>query len=149
MRGLKDKVIILTGAAGGLGQAIAKRLTQEQAYPVLVDHNQSALLELSEDRSLNHPLCLSGDIANPEFITTIMAEAIEKYGKINGLVNSAAILLPDDGDISQTPLPCWLKTMEAVRQRGSSGSRATLVASIALGNKRGCRSATRIAIGRT
>ncbi|MEC7091425.1 MAG: SDR family NAD(P)-dependent oxidoreductase, partial [Pseudomonadota bacterium] len=61
MRGLKDKVIILTGAAGGLGQALAKRLTQEQAYPVLVDHNQSALLELSEDRSLNHPLCLSGD----------------------------------------------------------------------------------------
>ena len=112
MRGLKDKVIILTGAAGRLGQAIAKRLTQEQAYPVLVDHNQSALLKLSEDQSLNHPLCLSGDIANPDFITTIMAEAIEKYGKIDGLVNSAAILLPDDGDISQTPLPCWLKTME-------------------------------------
>ena len=31
MRGLKDKVIILTGAAGGLGQAIATRLIQEQA----------------------------------------------------------------------------------------------------------------------
>ena len=91
MRGLKDKVIILTGAAGGLGQAIAKRLTQEQAYPVLVDHNQSALLKLSEDQSLNHPLCLSGDIANPDFITTIMAEAIEKYGKINGLVNLSLI----------------------------------------------------------
>jgi len=112
MRGLKDKVIILTGAAGGLGQALAKRLTQEQANPVLVDHNQTALLELSEDQSLNQPLCLSGDIADPYFITTIIAEAIEKYGKIDGLVNSAAILLPDDGDITQTPLPCWLKTME-------------------------------------
>lgn len=112
MRGLKDKVIILTGAAGGLGQAIASRLTQEQAYPILVDHNQTALLELSQNQSLNNPLCISGDITDPDFIITITTEAIEKYGKIDGLVNSAAILLPDDGDILQTPLPSWLKTIE-------------------------------------
>ena len=41
-----------------------------------------------------------------------MSDVIKKYGKIDGLVNSAAILLPDDADISQTPLTCWLKTME-------------------------------------
>lgn len=112
MRGLKDKVIILTGAAGGLGQAIATRLIQEQAYPVLVDHNQNALLKLTENQVFNDLLCLNGNITDPDFITTIMSDVIKKYGKIDGLVNSAAILLPDDADISQTPLTCWLKTME-------------------------------------
>ena len=112
MRGLKDKVIILTGAAGGLGQAIATRLINEQACPVLVDHNQDTLLKLTENQVFNNSLCLNGDITDPDFIATIMTEAVEKYGKIDGLVNSAALLLPEDGDIAQTPLTCWLKTME-------------------------------------
>ena len=112
MRGLKDKVIILTGAAGGLGQAIATRLINEQACPVLVDHNQDTLLKLTENQVFNNSLCLNGDITDPDFIATIMTEAIEKFGKIDGLVNSAALLLPEDGDIAQTPLTCWLKTME-------------------------------------
>ena len=112
MRGLKDKVIILTGAAGGLGQAIATRLINEQACPVLVDHNQDTLLKLTENQVFNNSLCLNGDITDPDFIATIMTEAVEKFGKIDGLVNSAALLLPEDGDIAQTPLTCWLKTME-------------------------------------
>ena len=112
MRGLKDKVIILTGAAGGLGQAIASRLINEQACPVLVDHNQDTLLKLNENQVFNNSLCLNGDVTDPDFIATIINEAVEKLGKIDGLVNSAALLLPEDGDISQTPLTCWLKTME-------------------------------------
>lgn len=112
MRGLKDKVIILNGAAGGLGQAIATRLINEQACPVLVDHNQDTLLKLTENQVFNNSLCLNGDITDPDFIATIMTEAVEKFGKIDGLVNSAALLLPEDGDIAQTPLTCWLKTME-------------------------------------
>ena len=112
MRGLKDKVIILTGAAGGLGQAIASRLINEQACPVLVDHNQDTLLKLNENQVFNNSLCLNGDITDPDFIATIITEAVEKFGKIDGLVNSAALLLPEDGDIAKTPLTCWLKTME-------------------------------------
>ena len=84
MRGLKDKVIILTGAAGGLGQAIATRLIQEQAYPVLVDHNQDTLLKLTENQVFNDLLCLNGNITDPDFITTIMSDVIKKYGKIDG-----------------------------------------------------------------
>ena len=76
----------------------------EQAYPVLVDHNQNALLKLTENQVFNNSLCLNGDITDPDFIATIMTEAVEKFGKIDGLVNSAALLLPEDGDIAQTPL---------------------------------------------
>ena len=80
MRGLKDKVIILNGAAGGLGQAIATRLINEQACPVLVDHNQDTLLKLTENQVFNNSLCLNGDITDPDFIATIMTEAVEKFG---------------------------------------------------------------------
>ena len=112
MRGLKDKVIILTGGAGGLGQAIAIRLVEEKACPILVDNNTRALNNINKNQLLSDVLCLDGDITKPDFVRMIMGEAVEKYGKIDGLVNSAAILMPDDDDITQTPLTSWLKTLE-------------------------------------
>lgn len=112
MRGLQDKVVLLTGAAGGLGAATAERLAAECACPVMIDRDAPALDRVRENLDPEKSLSLAGDITDEGFVASMTSRALEKFGKIDGLVNSAAILLPEDGDITQTPLGCWQKTLE-------------------------------------
>ena len=108
--GLKDKVAIVTGGSRGIGKACAKELLAEGATVVLVskapDANAAAVRELGAA----HPGRVHGiptDVTDDKAIAAMTAQALERCGRIDILVNSAATVIPqdffkmDDGHLSR------------------------------------------------
>jgi 3(or 17)beta-hydroxysteroid dehydrogenase len=105
---VQDKVILITGAAGGVGQACARALVAEGAKVVLADLDAGALQTLASglgDRAL--PVVL--DIASETDWAKAFQQAAERFGKVDGLVNGAAILSLEN--IEETTLPSWQRVM--------------------------------------
>jgi L-fucose dehydrogenase len=88
---LKDKVIIVTGGARGIGKGIAQALAREGAIPVIVSrtaaHNLDTVKEIEQlGGRAGH---IEADLTNPEACAPAVKAVIEKFGHINGLVNNA------------------------------------------------------------
>ncbi len=109
--GLKDRVAVITGGSRGIGRACAKELLAEGAVAVLVSKNPGinadAVRELSQlhpDRVLGVPTNLEDDAA----VAAMTRQVVERYGRIDILVNSAATVVPQDffkiGDDQMTNL---------------------------------------------
>lgn len=81
------EVAIVTGAASGIGQAVAIQLAQQGAKVVLVDLNpcQQTIRQLGDADYLE---CL-GDIRNKEFVRATVDRTIETFGEVQILVNNA------------------------------------------------------------
>jgi NAD(P)-dependent dehydrogenase (short-subunit alcohol dehydrogenase family) len=97
--GLKDRVAVVTGGSRGIGKACAKELAAEGAFVVLVSKtpgiNAEATRELNKlypDRVLGVPTDLDDDLA----VAAMTKQVIERTGRIDILVNSAATVIPQD-----------------------------------------------------
>ncbi len=97
--GLKDKVAVVTGGSRGIGKACARELLTEGAFVVLVskDPNTNAatvrdLNKLYPDRVFGIPTDLTDDAA----ILAMTGQVVERYDRIDILVNSAATVIPQD-----------------------------------------------------
>lgn len=90
---LKDKVIIVTGGASGIGESIVRKLSDEEAIPCIIDYNQNNLLKISDDLNARHKkfLAVHTDLTNPEACNKAVSEIISKYKRIDGLVNNAGL----------------------------------------------------------
>ncbi|MBB5542330.1 3-oxoacyl-ACP reductase [Paraburkholderia fungorum] len=89
---LQDKVAILTGAASGIGEAVARRYLDEGAHCVLVDVKPAdsfgdALAAAYGDRVLT----VSADVTRREDIERILASTLERFGRVDILFNNAAL----------------------------------------------------------
>jgi NAD(P)-dependent dehydrogenase (short-subunit alcohol dehydrogenase family) len=84
---------IVTGAASGLGRAMALGLVESGMDVVAVDRNATALAALAPTaaRSSGAIQPLSADLTEPDAFDRIAATALEKYGRIDVLVNNAGI----------------------------------------------------------
>lgn len=91
MRGLKNRVAIVTGAAGGIGRAICRRFLDEDINIVAVDINASALRELAADLDADEArlLCLAVDITDYARVQEAIERGVAKFGRIDILVNNA------------------------------------------------------------
>jgi 3-oxoacyl-[acyl-carrier protein] reductase len=90
---LKEKVGIVTGAGSGIGKAIAKKLAQEGCNLVANDINETSLNNVvNEIQSLGYrAIGVKADVANKTEVELLVKTTIQKYGKIDLLVNNAGI----------------------------------------------------------
>jgi len=95
MKRLENKVIIITGAAMGLGLAAAKELASQGVNLVLVDYNQKSLEEAKADLSKEFPsvkiITVVADVSNEEAVKNYVDETVKTFGRIDGLYNNAGI----------------------------------------------------------
>ncbi|OPX32796.1 MAG: hypothetical protein B1H40_01605 [Candidatus Latescibacteria bacterium 4484_181] len=93
MRGLENKIAIVTGAGQGIGQAIAVRLAQEGAEVVISDINlQSAEQTASRIRQMGRKsLALKADVANFEDVQAMVEKSTQEFGRVDILVNNAGV----------------------------------------------------------
>lgn len=98
LRRLASKVVIVTGAAKGIGAAIVNRCVAEGAAVVLVDRDEEALTaaqhtlqERNGELDSAHTSLVVGDMANEGTVRAMVDTAIEKHGRLDGLVNNAGI----------------------------------------------------------
>ncbi|XP_045503302.1 uncharacterized oxidoreductase TM_0325-like [Colias croceus] len=103
----ESKVVIVTGASSGIGEAAALAFAQEKADVVIVGRNEERLKKVAElcEAKGKAPLVLKADVTNDTDAKRIITETIEKYNKLDILVNNAGVLLDatlEDGDILST-----------------------------------------------
>ncbi|MDE1183153.1 L-iditol 2-dehydrogenase [Paraburkholderia sp.] len=124
---LQDKVAILTGAASGIGEAVARRYLDEGARCVLVDVKPAGtiahgLRETFPDRVLT----LSADVTQRDDIHRIVADTTARFGRIDILFNNAALfdmrpILDESWDVFDRLFAVNVKgmffLMQAVAQR--------------------------------
>lgn len=95
MKRLNGKVILITGAAGGQGRVEANLFAKHGAKLVLTDINEDGLVEtvsLIEDYT-GDILTLRHDISSEEDWKYVISKTEEKYGRLDGLINNAGILI--------------------------------------------------------
>ena len=96
---LKDKVAIITGGDSGLGRAAAITFVKEGAKVVIVYYNETKDATYTKEyiESLNGECTLiKGDITDHNFCKEIIKETIDKYGKIDILINNAGVQYQQD-----------------------------------------------------
>ncbi|MEI8111652.1 MAG: SDR family oxidoreductase [Chitinophagia bacterium] len=88
---LKDKVIIVTGGARGIGKAIVFALSREGAVPVIVSRdeleNQELVNELAAAGSIAYQVAI--ELREVNQIKQVIENIVQKFGRIDGLVNNA------------------------------------------------------------
>lgn len=88
---LIDKVVIVTGAARGLGQVYAIRLAREGAKVVATDIQDSSATAGEIKRMGGQAITVRTDVTNEESTREMAQKTIEAFGRIDVLINNAAI----------------------------------------------------------
>lgn len=90
---LKDKIIVITGGAKGIGKGIAEVFAREQAVAVIVGRkavdNQKVVDEIAAKGG--QAAQFVAELANPDDCEAVVKEIVAKFGKIDGLVNNAGV----------------------------------------------------------
>ncbi|MBN8944773.1 MAG: SDR family oxidoreductase [Rhizobiales bacterium] len=92
-RDFEGRTALVTGAAGGIGLAIAQRLAAGGARVVLCDRDEARLQAAACDVP-GGALALAGDIGSEQAVENLVARAVTEAGRIDVLVNNAGIAQP-------------------------------------------------------
>jgi NAD(P)-dependent dehydrogenase (short-subunit alcohol dehydrogenase family) len=104
MRGLADRVAVITGAGSGIGLAAATRLASEGTRIVAVDVDEAAGKSVADETG---GLFVLADVSAEDDVRRIYATAHEAYGSVDIAFNNAGISPPDDDSILTTGLDAW------------------------------------------
>ncbi len=88
------KVALVTGAASGMGAATAREFCSAGAQVVIVDRNAELAVQVAAEIAADPPLV--GDVSDPVFCRQAVATALERYGRLDVLVNAAGIIVRAD-----------------------------------------------------
>ena len=91
---LKDKVVVLTGAASGIGKATAELFAKEGAILIISDIDEVGLIKTLESlgESKNKSFMMKVDVRNPSEVKAMIEKAIELHGKIDVLIVNAGVV---------------------------------------------------------
>ncbi|CAM2363352.1 D-threitol dehydrogenase [Listeria seeligeri] len=106
---ITDKVAVVTGAASGIGKAMAELFSEKGAYVVLLDIKEE-VKDIAAKINPSRTLALQVDITKKENIEKTVAEIKKVYPKIDILANSAGVALLEKAE--DLPEEYWDKTME-------------------------------------
>lgn len=110
---LSGKKLLLTGANGGLGRAIAAYALSEGATLALCERTpELAEQALQAQENNQRALPFAADLTDEAAVKAMLEEAIGAMGGLDGAVNNAAMLADDDGMPADTPLSSWQATMD-------------------------------------
>ncbi len=112
---LSDEVVVVTGIGAGMGAKLAARVAAEGAAVVMVSRSTDVMHAVERDVTANggRALCVPGDIRNQSDCDGVVAAAVEAFGKVTGLVNSA-YAHPGFHDLLETPDKALRRAMDVV-----------------------------------
>ena len=112
---LDKRVAVVTGGASGIGRAIVQALAENGAQVAIVDIEDEGALRAADEIADAGGTCvaLHGDVANVEQMDSVVAKVLERFGRIDILINNAGINTRSDRvPIHQYPLEDWNRILE-------------------------------------
>ena len=90
---MKEKVVIITGASSGIGQALARKFASEGSKVVIAARREEQLQKLSQELRNNRTEVLSvpTDVSKEEDCLNLINRAVDTYGRIDVLINNAGV----------------------------------------------------------
>jgi sorbitol-6-phosphate 2-dehydrogenase len=110
---LQDRIALVTGGAQGLGQAICQRLAAEGCHVVVADLNGEAAEAATAEIAANsgrQTLAVQVDVTEESQVEAMVAQTLEKFGRLDIAVANAAILIAEE--ISEFPAEKWRAVMD-------------------------------------
>ena len=86
---LAGQVVIVTGAAGGIGQSMTRQFSDAGATVVLASRNESALNLLANELGDAPNLVVPTDIIDPKAVDNLVETTVKAYGCLDAIVNNA------------------------------------------------------------
>ncbi|HVI52310.1 MAG TPA: SDR family oxidoreductase [Candidatus Sulfotelmatobacter sp.] len=90
--GIKDKVVVITGASSGLGEATARRLARDGAKLVLGARRLDRLRALASELSLGDGAAVRTDVTQADQVQALVDRAVTLHGRIDVLINNAGLM---------------------------------------------------------
>lgn len=109
MQRFKDRVVIVTGAGSGIGEATARRFSQEGASVVLAGDTLDKLERVARNLPKERTLVKVADVSSFEQVQALVDATVERFGALHVLFNNAGIAV--EGTVTQPPLEDWNRIM--------------------------------------
>lgn len=107
------KIIIITGASSGIGEATARRLAENDYQVILVARNKEKLAEITKDinDSATHKAAFyQTDVSDQEQVENMVNDVKEKHGSIYGYINNAGAML--SSEVTKGDVASWDKMID-------------------------------------
>lgn len=129
-----DRVVLVTGATSGLGEACALRLADEGADLVLTGRRAELCDAVAEEVRTRggRALSVSGDLTDPEHASRVVAATMERFGRLDAAVNNAGVS-PSPARAVAVRDDLWASTLEVNLTAVMRSMRAELDAMVPLG----------------
>lgn len=108
----ENKVVVITGGAGGVGQALVRLFAAEGARIMISDINaEGCQAMVAQARELGAEAdCLAGNLREKEYCEALIARTVERFGGVDILLNNAGII--PRGTIEETTDDMWFTAMD-------------------------------------
>jgi NADP-dependent 3-hydroxy acid dehydrogenase YdfG len=91
-QGIENKVIVITGASSGLGEAAARRLARDGAKLVLGARRVDRLQTLAQELSLGNKAFVKTDVADRAQVKRLVDRGAEMHGLVDVIINNAGLM---------------------------------------------------------
>jgi NADP-dependent 3-hydroxy acid dehydrogenase YdfG len=109
-QGIKDKVVIITGASSGLGEATARRLAHDGAKLVLGARRLERLHVLAEELSLGKDAVIRTDVTEYDQVKRLVDHAVQLHGRIDVIINNAGLM--PHSPLERVKVQDWERTID-------------------------------------
>jgi 3-oxoacyl-[acyl-carrier protein] reductase len=112
---LRGQVVVVTGASGGIGSAIARKFAAEGARLVLQYHRgRSRIRELQTELCAVEPLIVRADLTSVNETRRLFGQCLKRFGRVDTLIANAGSWESRDVTLDRMPLRQWRRTLECV-----------------------------------
>lgn len=146
MSAVSNKVVLVTGAAGNLGQAVAQTLIQSGARGVLADRSRERLASLYPSPGENVLLVGDTDFTDEAAVSRMMDQALKHFGRIDALVSTIGGFTGGKS-VHEEDLASWDRMMSINLRTTLLSCRAVIPAMIRQGGGRIVNVGARAALG--
>ncbi|PWK76965.1 SDR family oxidoreductase [Aminobacter sp. AP02] len=91
-QGIEGKIVVITGASSGLGEAAVRRLARDGAKLILGARRLDRLQALAKELSLGQDAVVQTDVTQADQVKRLVDHAVEKHGRVDVLINNAGLM---------------------------------------------------------
>ncbi|SBS32203.1 General stress protein 39 [Marinomonas aquimarina] len=107
----KNKAVVITGAAGGVGQTLVQLFAKEGAHIVLADRDEAGCVSVANRAEAlgAKTIVVAGDLSEKEYCEAVIDRCVQQFGGVDILLNNAGII--PRGTIEETTDEMWFSAM--------------------------------------